>query len=146
MPFCWIKHHIIKLYGRVEVQLQVFLTSASDGGEWSSSHHGCFNPRDKALRSHWTGGCGSPRAGLNSVQKRSLYTCQSPDCGPVTTLSYPSYQNNCIFYTHLSQLHNVSRRSLNSSSPSRNNFSASLLASSSLPLFPSGLWFMDRHE
>jgi len=56
------------------------------------------------------------------------------------------HQNNHIFYTHLSQLHKVSRRSLSSSSPSRNNFSASLLASSSLPLFPSGLWFMDRHE
>ena len=63
-------------------------------------------------------------------------------------LRYPSSctKTTIYFYSHLSLLHKVSRRSLSSSSPSRNNFSASLLASSSLPLFPSGLWFMDRHE
>jgi hypothetical protein len=64
------------------------------------------------------------------------------------TASIFLHAEKCIFYcyTHLSRLLSVSRRSLNSSSPSRNNFSASLLASSSLPLFTSGLWFLDWPE
>ena len=97
---------------------------------------------------HWIGVCVSPTAGLDSAN-RCLYASQTPLCilvSILTEISQLLHQNNNIFYTHLSQLHKVSRRSLSSSSPSRNNFSASLLASSSFPLFPSGLWFMDRHE
>jgi hypothetical protein len=33
------------------------LTSALDGGEWSASRPGRFNPRSRAHRTHWIGGC-----------------------------------------------------------------------------------------
>jgi len=38
------KHRSMKIYEGVEVYFQAFLTSALDGGEWSSSHPGLFAP------------------------------------------------------------------------------------------------------
>jgi hypothetical protein len=38
------KHHSIKTYGEVEVQLYAFFTSALDGGEWLASRPGRFTP------------------------------------------------------------------------------------------------------
>jgi len=35
----------------VEVQLQAFLTSATDGGEWSASCPGRFTPREREFTS-----------------------------------------------------------------------------------------------
>jgi hypothetical protein len=48
LSLCLIKHHAMKKYWGVEVQLHVFLISALDGGEWSASHHGRFTPGEKA--------------------------------------------------------------------------------------------------
>jgi len=39
----------MKMYGGVEVLLDVFLTSALDGGEWSASRPGLFNLGGKEL-------------------------------------------------------------------------------------------------
>jgi hypothetical protein len=41
---CLTKHHTIKMYEGVEVQLHVFLTSALDEGEWSDSRPGRITP------------------------------------------------------------------------------------------------------
>jgi hypothetical protein len=46
--FLCLAKHDIKNIGGLEVQLQVFLTSALDEDEWSVSRPGRFNPGVKA--------------------------------------------------------------------------------------------------
>jgi hypothetical protein len=46
---CWNKHHDIKMYWGVEIQLHAFVTSVLGGGEWSASHSGDFIPLGKGL-------------------------------------------------------------------------------------------------
>jgi hypothetical protein len=50
----------MKTYGRVDVYIHVFLTSALVGGEWSASRPGRFTPG-----THWLGGWMGPRADLD---------------------------------------------------------------------------------
>jgi hypothetical protein len=59
----------MKTYGGVTVQIQVFLTSALVGGEWSASRPGRFTPGKIAQCTHWIGGWMGLRAGLDDVQK-----------------------------------------------------------------------------
>jgi hypothetical protein len=54
----------MKAYGGVHVQINIFLTSALVGGEWSASRPGRFAPG-----AHWTGGWVNPRAGVDNVEK-----------------------------------------------------------------------------
>jgi hypothetical protein len=42
MSLCLTKHHAMKTYWGVEVQLHAYLTSALDGGEWSALRLGRF--------------------------------------------------------------------------------------------------------
>jgi hypothetical protein len=44
---CLIKLQVTKKYGRVEVHVQALLTAVLDGGEWSASRRGQFNPTEK---------------------------------------------------------------------------------------------------
>lgn len=39
-----IKHHFMKVYGKLEVWLHTFLTTALHGSEWLASHSGLFIP------------------------------------------------------------------------------------------------------
>jgi hypothetical protein len=48
------------------------LTSALDGGEWSTSCPGCFTPRERASGTHWIGGWVGPRVILDAVAKRKI--------------------------------------------------------------------------
>jgi hypothetical protein len=48
------------------------LTSALDGGEWSASRPGRFNPGERALGTHSMGGWVGPRAGLDADVKRKI--------------------------------------------------------------------------
>jgi hypothetical protein len=57
---CLTKHHAMKMYGRVEVQLHALLTSELDGGEWSASRYGRFYPC-----THWIGGWVVDTGGLD---------------------------------------------------------------------------------
>jgi hypothetical protein len=42
-----IKHHAMKTYERMEVQLHAFLISAEDGSKWSASRLGRFLTAEK---------------------------------------------------------------------------------------------------
>jgi hypothetical protein len=55
----------MKAYGVVDVQTQVFLTSALVGGEWSVSRPGRFNPRERVPNTYSIGGWVDPRADLD---------------------------------------------------------------------------------
>jgi hypothetical protein len=47
------------------------LTSALDGGEWSTSRPGRFTPRERAPGTHWIGGWVGPRAVLDAVMRNN---------------------------------------------------------------------------
>jgi hypothetical protein len=66
----------MKTYGRVDVQIHVFLTSALVGSEWSASRPSRFNPRKGAPDTHCIGGWVDPRAGPDDMEKRKLLTLQ----------------------------------------------------------------------
>jgi hypothetical protein len=64
--FLWLtKHHAMKTYWGVEVQIHAFF--ALDGGEWSASRPGRFIARVIAFHTHWIGGCVGPSAGLDTI-------------------------------------------------------------------------------
>jgi hypothetical protein len=69
---CLTKHHAMKTYWEVEVQLHASLTSALDGGEWLASRPDSFTPRERASGTHWIGGWVGPRALLDAVVKRKI--------------------------------------------------------------------------
>jgi hypothetical protein len=58
----------MKVYGGVDVQIHIFLTSALVGGEWSSSRPGRFTLRERAPGTHCIGGWVDPRAGLDKME------------------------------------------------------------------------------
>jgi hypothetical protein len=62
----------MKTYGGMDVYVQVFLTSALFGGEWSASYSDRFTPGERAPGTHWIGGWVDPRAGLDDVEKRKF--------------------------------------------------------------------------
>jgi hypothetical protein len=64
----------MKAYGGVDVQIQIFLTSALDEGEWSTSRPGRFTPGERAPGTHWIGGWVDLRAGLDDLEKIQFFT------------------------------------------------------------------------
>jgi hypothetical protein len=61
----------MKAYVGVDVQIQIFLTSALAGGEWSTSRPGRFT--------HWIGRWVDPRAGLDDLEKSKFLTLPGPE-------------------------------------------------------------------
>jgi hypothetical protein len=51
-----------------------FLTLALDGGEWSASHPGHYNPGQRTLDTHWIEGWVGPRVGQDTIGKRKILT------------------------------------------------------------------------
>jgi hypothetical protein len=64
----------MKAYGEVDVQIQIFLTSALVWGEWSASRPGHFILWERGPGTHWIGGWEVPKAGLEDVEKRKFLT------------------------------------------------------------------------
>jgi hypothetical protein len=59
----------MEAYGRVDVWIHIFLTSALAGSEWSTSRFCSFTPGI-----HWIGDWVNPGAGLDDVEKRKFLT------------------------------------------------------------------------
>jgi len=72
LSLCLFNYHTMKTFEVVEVQLHAFLTSALDGGEWSTSRLGRFTSGERAPGTHRIGGWMDPRAGLVAVVKRKI--------------------------------------------------------------------------
>jgi hypothetical protein len=72
----------MKAYGGVDVQINLFLTSALAGGEWSASRSGRFTPGERASGTHWIGGWVDPGAGLDDVEKRKFLTLPGLELRP----------------------------------------------------------------
>jgi hypothetical protein len=68
-PCALIKHYAMKTYGRVGVEIQVFLTFALAGREWSASRPGRFIPDERAPGTHWIEGWVGPTASLDDMEK-----------------------------------------------------------------------------
>jgi hypothetical protein len=64
----------MKVYGGVDVQIHIFLTSALVGGKWSASRPGLFTPEERAPRIPWIQGWVDPRAGVDNMEKRKFLT------------------------------------------------------------------------
>ena len=55
-----------------EVEIHSFLTSGSNGDEWSISQPDCFTPGEKNSGTHGTGVWVGPRASLDFMDKRKI--------------------------------------------------------------------------
>jgi hypothetical protein len=63
----------MKVYGGVNVQIHIFLTSALIRGEWSASLPDCFTTGERAPGTHLIPGWMDPKAGLDYVDKRKFF-------------------------------------------------------------------------
>jgi hypothetical protein len=72
----------MKVYGGVDVEIHIFLTSALVGGEWSASSPGRFTTGEKANGSieGWVG----PRTGLDDVEKGEFLTLPGLELQPLS--------------------------------------------------------------
>jgi hypothetical protein len=73
----------MKTYGGVDVEIQIFLTSALAGGEWSALRPGRFTPTREKPGTHWIWGCVDPRSGLDDVGKRKFLTLPGLELRPL---------------------------------------------------------------
>jgi hypothetical protein len=87
----------MKGYGRVNVQIHIFLTSALVGGEWSASRPGGFTHGERDRGTHWIGGWVDPRTGLDDVEKRKFLPYRDSNSDPSVVQPVASryeYRNN----------------------------------------------------
>jgi hypothetical protein len=97
----------MKVYGGVDVQIHIVLTSALVGGEWSASCPCCFTPGERAPGTHWTGGWVDPRAGLDDMVKRKFLTLPGLELQPLGRPAYSQslyqlrYPGSLINYSHI---------------------------------------------
>jgi hypothetical protein len=85
--------HANRAYGEVEVRLHEFLTSALDGGEWSSLLRGRFTRRGRgwAPDTVWIGSWMDPTAGLEAWEEGEIF-CPYRESNHVQSLSWLLYQ------------------------------------------------------
>jgi hypothetical protein len=73
----------MKVYGGVDVQIHIFLTSALVGGEWSTSCPGRFTTRERAPGTNWIGGWVDLKADLDDLEKRKFLTLPGLELRPL---------------------------------------------------------------
>jgi hypothetical protein len=64
----------VKVIWGVDVYIHILSISALAGNEWSTSPPRRFNPLERATCAHWVGGWVDPRADLDGVEKRKIFT------------------------------------------------------------------------
>jgi hypothetical protein len=67
-----MKRYAIRMYGGVYVWIDIFLTLALFGGEWSVSHPCRFNPGEISPRYPLDRRLGGPEAGLDDMEVKIL--------------------------------------------------------------------------
>jgi hypothetical protein len=73
----------MKVYKVVDVSIHIFLTLALVGGQWLASRAGRFNPGERNLGTHSTGGLVDPRAGLEDAEKWKFLTLPQLELWPL---------------------------------------------------------------
>jgi hypothetical protein len=77
----------MKVYGGVDAQIHVILTSALVGvGQLHAP--ATLPPRERAASTHWIGGWVDPRASLDNVEIRKFLTLSGLELRP---LSHPTF-------------------------------------------------------
>jgi hypothetical protein len=77
-----MKHYAMKTYGGVDVEIQLFLTLALLGGEWSASCPNCFIPKERAPGTQWIVSWVCCRTSLDDVERRKIYSYQGSNSNP----------------------------------------------------------------
>jgi hypothetical protein len=85
----------MKAYGGVDIYIQIFLTSALVGGQWSASRTGRFIPWERARGTHWRGGWMDHRAGLDNVENRTFLTLPDSNSHPTVVQAVASRYTDC---------------------------------------------------
>jgi hypothetical protein len=80
----------MKTYGAVDVQIQIFLTSALVGGEWSASRLGRFTP-EKKLRYPLNRRLGGPQRRSERRGEEKILVPTGTRTPSLCRLRYPSY-------------------------------------------------------
>jgi hypothetical protein len=89
----------MKMYGGVDVQINIFLTSALVGCEWPASRPGRLTPGEGNHGTHWIGGWVGPRTGLDDVRKRKLPGLNYAITWAQIKKRCPLFRSrNCLFY------------------------------------------------
>jgi hypothetical protein len=91
----------MKAYGGMDIKIQVFLTFALVGGEWSALCLGRFTPGKEPRGTLWIGGLVGPRTSLDDVEKRKFLTLPGLELRSYMVSIFPkSFSIPLVAYFH----------------------------------------------
>jgi hypothetical protein len=102
----------VKTYGRVDVWIHIFLTSALAGGEWSASRPGRFTPGGNNPRYPLDRRLGGPQSRSGRRREMKVSPLSGPELRPLghaarsqslNRLRYPGTYRDRFFYNKLMQ-------------------------------------------
>jgi hypothetical protein len=144
--------------------MNVFMTSALAGGEWSASRQGRFTTEERAPSSQWIGGWVGPSAGLDEVKRRKIllipgleirHLGRPAHSQSLYRLRYPcsSYMHT---YIHTLTCHRLKRgfglvnrfigSSLVVTTDNGNTFKITVIITHTLSLHRSSIYFSHKHS
>jgi len=72
LSLCLIRHHTMKMYEEMGIQLHTFLTFTLHRGEWLTSCHSHFTPMEKSASTCHLRGWMGPVASVDTMAKRKF--------------------------------------------------------------------------